>query len=194
MMMMCTSALPSNSYTWYWLAYALCMELVICSIHSCIHHHHLHPNTKKEDMDQTVSRPSSSWCSLLVAFYYHCYYYQPSTCSIIIIMPQDTHYYYYYWMGANVCSEWSCLLSPLFIHASIIITWIEIQANAWWCSPPGSILLLLPTNNNNVQHTHSNIHSTNANMYSAWSCWSSLFIHAFSITSCIQIQAETWTK
>ena len=38
-----------------------------------------------------------------------------------------------------------------------------------------------------------NIHSTNANMYSAWSCWSPLFIHAFCI-SCIQILAEIWTK
>ena len=49
-----------------------------------------------------------------------------------------------------------------------------LQATA--CSS-GSI----PTNNNNVQHT-SRIHSTNANMYSAWSCRSPLFIHPSTIT------------
>ena len=58
------------------------------------------------------------------------------------------------------------------------------QATAW-CSP-GSI----PTNN--VQHTHR-IHSTDVNMYSAWSWWSALSIHAFIITS-IQIQRKIWTK
>ena len=57
------------------------------------------------------------------------------------------------------------------------------QATA--CSP-GSI----PTNNEQLTH---NIHSTNANMYSAWSCWPALSIRAFCI-ACIQIRAEIWTK
>jgi len=58
------------------------------------------------------------------------------------------------------------------------------QATA--CGSPGSI----PTNN--VQNTHR-IHSTDVNVYSAWSWWSALSIYAFIITS-IQIQRKIWTK
>ena len=68
-----------------------------------------------------------------------------------------------------------------FMHSSSLVSKYRekyglngLQATA--CSS-GSI----PTNNNNVQHT-SRIHSTNANMYSAWSCRSPLFIHPSTIT------------
>ena len=169
----------------------LYVKLVIYSIHSFIHHH-LYPNTAREIQTQNdLSRLLHVDATLLLVAYYYYYYYQPRICH----PPQDIHT-----ACANMSSTWSWW-SALFIHASIIITWIEIQRKIygllllllngpqatasrwwWWCSPPpGS----MPTINEQLTHSSSSssIHSTNANMYSAWAVGLLLysFMHSASL-------------
>ena len=169
--------LHSNSYTWccQWKQ-MFYVKLLVSSIHSCIHHH-LDRNTAR-DTDIMVSR-------LLHAG------------SILLLPTKDRSFIHPRIFTQHDVQTWvqreAGNLLYSFMHPSSPGSKYRKryglngpQATAWWCSPPGSI----PTNNEHLLHS---IHSTNANMYSGWSCWSALYFRAFIIT-CIQIHAETWTK
>ena len=164
-----------SSYTWWcqWKQMMFYVKLAIHSIHLCIHHR-LYPNTAR-DTGRMVSRLLHN-ALLLVAYYQPRIGHPPKK-----IFTQHVQTW--------VQREAGNLLYSFMHSPSPGSNYREryglngLQATA--CSP-GSI----PTNNEQLTH---NIHSTNANMYSAWSCWPALSIRAFCI-ACIQIRAEIWIK